>query len=160
MGLGKTMQTITALRLMLRSGQVRRVLMVCPKPLIPNWQREFKLWAEELPITPLEGDGPRRRMLWRLPGSIILLANYELVVRDFQEMIGGVPRDKGLGSSDMLLTHDGLGRPIRGGRALKTGDDELSTLDTRPSSLPQFDLVVLDEAQRIKNRESLTSTVA
>ncbi len=59
MGLGKTMQTITAVRLLLRSGQVRRILLVCPKPLIPNWQREFKLWAEELPVTTLEGDAAR-----------------------------------------------------------------------------------------------------
>ena len=48
MGLGKTMQTITAIRLLLRSGQARRILLICPKPLIPNWQREFKTWAEEL----------------------------------------------------------------------------------------------------------------
>ncbi len=48
MGLGKTMQTITGIRLLLRSGQVRRILLICPKPLIPNWQREFKTWAEEL----------------------------------------------------------------------------------------------------------------
>lgn len=113
MGLGKTMQTITAVRLLLRAGRVRRVLMVCPKPLIPNWQREFKLWAEEIPITTVEGDGPRRQMIWQMPGSAVLLANYELVVRDFQAM------------------HQ---------------DDH-----------PQFDLVVLDEAQRIKNRESVTA---
>ncbi|TXT27799.1 MAG: SNF2-related protein [Planctomycetota bacterium] len=81
MGLGKTMQTITAIRLLLRGGQIRRVLMVCPKPLIPNWQREFKAWAEELPITVLEGDGPRRRMLWQMPAPI-LLVNYELMVRN------------------------------------------------------------------------------
>ena len=46
MGLGKTMQTITAVRLLLRSGQVRKVQFVCAKPLIPNWQREFRTWAE------------------------------------------------------------------------------------------------------------------
>ena len=113
MGLGKTMQTITAIRLLLRAGQVRRVLMVCPKPLIPNWQREFKLWAEEIPITTVEGEGARRNMLWQMPGSTILLANYELVVRDFQNM---------------------------------HADD-----------VPMFDLVVLDEAQRIKNRDSVTA---
>lgn len=115
MGLGKTMQTITAIRLLLRAGQVRRVLMVCPKPLIPNWQREFKAWAEELPVTTLEGDGPRRRMLWQMPVPI-LLANYELLVRDWADML----------------------------------DDEK----------PKFDLVVLDEAQRIKNRDSCTSETA
>ncbi|MEW4489716.1 DEAD/DEAH box helicase [Thalassoglobus sp. JC818] len=113
MGLGKTMQMITAVRLLLRSGQVRRVLMVCPKPLIPNWQREFKLWAEEIPVTPVEGDANRRKMIWQMPGSAVLLANYELVVRDFQAM--------------------------------------------HPDDHPMFDLVVLDEAQRIKNRESVTA---
>ena len=115
MGLGKTMQTITAIRLLLRGGQIRRVLLVCPKPLIPNWQREFKAWAEELPITVLEGDGPRRRMLWQMPAPI-LLVNYELMVRDWADML----------------------------------DDEK----------PKFDLVVLDEAQRIKNRDSCTSETA
>ncbi len=113
MGLGKTMQTITAVRLLLRSGQVRSILLVAPKPLIPNWQREFALWAPELPITTLEGDTKRRKMIWSMPGLPILLANYELVVRDFQNL-----------------------------------DEE---------DRPKFDLVVLDEAQRIKNRDSLTS---
>ncbi|MCA8997152.1 MAG: DEAD/DEAH box helicase [Planctomycetaceae bacterium] len=113
MGLGKTMQTITAVRLLLRAGQVRRVLFVCPKPLIPNWQREFQFWAEEIPVTTIEGDGPRRQMIWQMPGSAVLLANYELVVRDFQAM------------------HE--------------------------EDRPLFDLVVLDEAQRIKNRDSVTA---
>ncbi len=113
MGLGKTMQTITAIRLLLRAGQIRRVLMVCPKPLIPNWQREFKLWAEEIPITTLEGDINRRQMIWQMPGSMVLLANYEVVVRDFMNM--------------------------------------------REEDHPKYDMVVLDEAQRIKNRESVTA---
>jgi SNF2 family DNA or RNA helicase len=68
MGLGKTMQTITAIRLLLRSGQAKRIVLICPKPLIPNWQREFKTWAEELPIVTVEGNGARRRMLWTMPG--------------------------------------------------------------------------------------------
>ena len=64
MGLGKTMQTITAIRLLIRSGQARRVLLVCPKPLLPNWQREFRTWAEELPFVVVEGDGDRRKLTW------------------------------------------------------------------------------------------------
>lgn len=116
MGLGKTMQTITAVRLLLRSGRVRRILLVCPKPLIPNWQREFKMWAEELPITTIEGDTARRKMIWTMPGNPILIANYELMVRDFESM--------------------------------------------EEHERPSFDLVVLDEAQRIKNNNSRTSEVA
>ena len=115
MGLGKTMQTITAIRLLMRAGQARRILLVCPKPLIPNWQREFKAWAEELPVVTIEGDGARRQMLCTMPGVTILLANYELLVRD---------------------------------------------METFGESAPQFDLVILDEAQRIKNRDSRTATTA
>lgn len=116
MGLGKTMQTITAMRLLLRAGKVRRVLLICPKPLIPNWQREFNFWAEELPIVTVEGDAARRKMAWAQPNIPILIANYELMVRDMEAL------------------HE---------------DDR-----------PKFDLVVLDEAQRIKNRDSRTSECA
>lgn len=116
MGLGKTMQTITAVRLLLRSGQVRRILLVCPKPLIPNWQREFKFWAEELPVTVVQGDTNRRKMIWEMPNTPILVANYESMARDFETM----------------------------------GEE----------NIPRFDLVVLDEAQRVKNRDSRTAEVA
>jgi SNF2 family DNA or RNA helicase len=116
MGLGKTMQAITAIRLLMRSGQARRVLLVCPKPLIPNWQREFKQWAEELPVILLEGDASRRKMLWTMPGINVLIANYELMSRDLEELV-----------------------------------DE---------DFPRLDLLVLDEAQRVKNRESRTAQVA
>ena len=116
MGLGKTMQTITAIRLLLRSGQARRIVLICPKPLIPNWQREFKMWAEELPVVTVEGNGPRRRMLWTMPGIPILIANYESMARDIAE----IPEDE----------------------------------------QPKFDLLVLDEAQRIKNRDSRTAEAA
>jgi SNF2 family DNA or RNA helicase len=113
MGLGKTMQTITGIRLLLRSGQVRKVALICPKPLIPNWQREFKTWAEELPVVTIEGHWARRQMLWKIPGVPIRLVNYETFVRDFEAM----PEE----------------------------------------DRPQFDLLVLDEAQRIKNRDSRTA---
>ncbi|MEZ6126250.1 MAG: DEAD/DEAH box helicase [Planctomycetaceae bacterium] len=116
MGLGKTMQTITGIRLLLRSGQVNRVLLVCPKPLIPNWQREFRTWAEELPIVTIEGSGARRRMLWTMPGIPVLLTNYESMTRDLAD----IPEEE----------------------------------------QPRFDLLVLDEAQRIKNRDSRTAQVA
>ncbi len=156
MGLGKTMQTITALRLLLRAGQTRRILLVCPKPLIPNWQREFKLWAEELPVTTIEGNSSRRRAIWQIPGSIILLANYELVVRDFAEMEAEVGRQNA--ECGISESRDGLGRVVKRGQKTKERQANLrSQISDQISDLPQFDLVVLDEAQRIKNRESTTA---
>jgi SNF2 family DNA or RNA helicase len=114
MGLGKTMQAITAIRLLLHAGEMRRILLVCPKPLVTNWQREFALWAPEIPVTAIEGDQAKRRWQWQLSDAPVRLANYEVVVRD-REILDELP-------------------------------------------LP-FDLVVLDEAQRIKNRSSTTNQV-
>lgn len=112
MGLGKTMQAITAMRLLLHSGEINSVLLVCPKPLVANWQREFKQWAPELPLLLVSGDRHRRHWQWRLNDTPIKIANYELLLRD-----------------EALLTSGNL----------------------------KFDLVVLDESQRIKNRSSSTA---
>ena len=112
MGLGKTMQAITAIRLLLRRGEVRSVLLVCPKPLVTNWQREFALWAPEVPLMVIEGDQAKRGWQWALPDVPLRVANYELLLRD---------------------------RDLLAGQA--------------------FDLVVLDESQRIKNRSGSTSEV-
>jgi len=112
MGLGKSMQAISSIRLLVRSGQARRVLVVCPKGLVSNWRRELGDWAPELVTAVIEGDPERRRWQWTLSDVPVKLANYEVLVRD---------RD--------LVAELGL----------------------------SFDLVVLDEAQRIKNASSQTN---
>jgi SNF2 family DNA or RNA helicase len=112
MGLGKSMQAITSIRLLVRSGQARRVLVVCPKGLVSNWQRELADWAPELVTAVIDGDPERRRWQWTLPDVPVKLVNYEVLVRDAD-----------------LLAEAGLA----------------------------FDLVVLDEAQRIKNASSRTN---
>jgi SNF2 family DNA or RNA helicase len=112
MGLGKSMQAISSIRLLVRSGEARRVLVVCPKGLVSNWTRELADWAPEILIAVIEGDQQRRRWQWSLTDVPVKVANYEVLVRD---------RD--------LIAELGL----------------------------SFDLMVLDEAQRIKNRSSQTS---
>src|SRR6516165_8004028 len=64
MGLGKTAQVIIALRLLLNSGLIRRVLVVCPKPLVVNWTRELHTWAEDMPFEVIGGDTPTRQAQW------------------------------------------------------------------------------------------------
>jgi SNF2 family DNA or RNA helicase len=117
MGLGKTMQAIMAIRLLLRRGEVQSVLLVCPKPLVSNWRREFGLWAPELPLLLVEGDQARRIWQWQLPDVPVRIVNYEVLCRDREAWSAA-------------------------GRAGV-----------------HFDLVVLDEAQRIKNCQSNTSEV-
>lgn len=114
MGLGKTMQAITAIRLLLQTGELSSALLVCPKPLVSNWQREFHFWAPEIPIAVIEGDAARRAWLWKRSETPVKIANYEIVVRDRELFANG----------------------------------EL-----------QFDLVALDESQRIKNRASSSALV-
>jgi SNF2 family DNA or RNA helicase len=111
MGLGKTMQTVVTMRLLAHQGHLRRALLVCPKPLVTNWRREFAQWAPELPVAVIEGTQAHREWLWNNASSGVLLANYEMLVRD---------------------------------RAQLTGEQS------------PFDLVVIDEAQRIKNSTGAT----
>jgi len=120
MGLGKTMQAITSIRLLLRRAELRHVLLVCPKPLVTNWQREFALWAPEVPVLVVEGDQARRSWQWQLPDVPVRIANYELLCRD----------------RELLQSRNSSGGPA-----------------------VHFDLVVLDESQRIKNRSGTTSQV-
>ena len=112
MGLGKTMQAITSVRLLLHAAQLRRVLLICPKPLVTNWQREFAVWAPEIPLNVISGNAEQRSWKWNHPQAVLTLANYELVQRDH------------------ALLHD-VDQP--------------------------YDLVLLDEAQRIKNRKGATA---
>ena len=114
MGLGKTMQAITTIRLLLRAGHLKNVLLICPKPLVPNWQREFKLWAPEIGISVIDGNQAKRTFQWQQQSVPVTIANYELVARDSQIV----------------------------------NDAEFNV-----------DLVILDEAQRIKNKSSTTSKV-
>ncbi len=114
MGLGKTMQAITTVRMLLLAGQLRSVLLVCPKPLVSNWVREFRQWAPEVPVAVIEGDSIKRNWIWKQHSAPVRIANYELLMRD------------------------------------KAFLDDPET---------HFDLVVLDEAQRIKNRNSTTAQI-
>ena len=114
MGLGKTAQAILSIRLLFQGGMVRRVLIICPKPLVFNWSRELKLWAPDLPFEVITGDTQMRRASWTVSNCPLKLVNYEILTRDAD-----------------LLREDGV----------------------------FFDLAVLDEAQRIKNRDSKTAQV-
>jgi SNF2 family DNA or RNA helicase len=114
MGLGKTIQAIVALRLLFHAGLIRRALVVCPKPLVPNWSRELRTWADDVPFETVSGDTRTRRAGWLLSNCPLKLVNYEVLTRD----------------ADIV------------------NDEKV-----------RFDVVVLDEAQRIKNRDAKTAQV-
>lgn len=112
MGLGKTVQVIVSLRLLFHAGAIHKVLIICPKPLVINWTRELKTWAEDIPFEVIGGDGDARRNGWHLSNCPVKLVNYEILTRDAAEL---------------------------------------------QNPKLHFDVAVLDEAQRIKTRDSKTA---
>lgn len=110
MGLGKTVQTILAIRLLQSVGNCQRVLVVAPRALCKNWQREFQVWAPSLLVRIVEGNARNRQAMYHLPIPV-LIATYEQIRLD-----------------NDLLDRDAA-----------------------------FDVVILDEAQRIKDETSSTS---
>jgi SNF2 family DNA or RNA helicase len=114
MGLGKTMQAISTVRMLLRAGYLRDILLICPKPLVTNWQREFKTWAPEVTVSVIKGNQHQRRWHWQAKTTMVKIANYEILRRD-----------------------EGLA--------------------TDPEK--KYDLVILDEAQRVKNKTNTTSQI-
>jgi SNF2 family DNA or RNA helicase len=168
MGLGKTMQAITAIRLLLHRLEVRRVLLICPKPLVTNWQREFSRWAPELPVVVIEGDQAKRAWQWRLPDVPVRIANYEILLRDRELFENASPLPLGEGRTKSSPRPLGEGSGVRAGLSREQGNS------THPNPLRaptegwsaegtgapvNFDLVLLDESQRIKNRTSTTSQI-
>jgi len=71
MGLGKTMQSISTVRMLLRAGYIRDVLLICPKPLVTNWQREFKTWAPEVTVSVIKGNQHQRRWHWKADTTMV-----------------------------------------------------------------------------------------
>ncbi|HYG57900.1 MAG TPA: SNF2-related protein, partial [Symbiobacteriaceae bacterium] len=48
MGLGKSIQAIAALRLLLQRGEVSRALILCPKTVLFDWYYKLRQWAPDL----------------------------------------------------------------------------------------------------------------
>ncbi|MFU8804188.1 MAG: SNF2-related protein [Bradymonadaceae bacterium] len=109
MGLGKTLQAIAAASWLMRNEGVRRTLVICPASLKHQWAREIERFTGF--DTEVVGGNPASRLTQYRRQASFTIANYELVLRDWDEI------NRELGA----------------------------------------DLVILDEAQRIKNWRTKTA---
>ena len=109
MGLGKTAQAISCVDILHRTGRAKRVIIIVPASLKPQWAREWGGFSN-LPVTVVEGTPAERQAFYRDRSEGILIINYEQLLRDLDVIIAWMP-----------------------------------------------DLVVLDEAQRIKNWATKTA---
>lgn len=117
MGLGKTIQAIVAVRILCRSREIERVLLVLPASLIDQWRRELERWAPELRAIIIRGPASDRAWKWRQDAHVTIVG-YETFRSDFTASRASLPLHR------------------------------------------SWDLVILDEAQKIKNRDSEVSIKA
>ncbi len=117
MGLGKTIQAIAAMRLLIRRGELQRVLIVAPAGILRNWRSELAKWAPDLRVIEISGAQCERRWKWRSDVHVKIVG-YETLRNDVR--IAVAPRP----------------------------------------DFPGWDLICLDEAQRIKNPDSGVSMAA
>ena len=86
MGLGKTLQSIKAMDTLIRLGEVKKVLIVCPSSLISTWKYEISKWAPHIAITQVFGDKNSINTNWlkAYSNSHILITNYEQLRGDIE----------------------------------------------------------------------------
>ena len=137
-GLGKTVQSIMALKILFQKGKIKRALVVVPKSTIGNkeasietgdarqWEGHFELWAEELTV------------------KTILPVVWE----------GGVP-PKGFSGNTSLDRQKEWKEPAH--IYLTTYALIRNDINKRVFSLDYFDAVVLDEVHNVKNPNSQQS---
>ena len=81
MGLGKTAQAITALRRLNNQSPINTALVICPKQLMANWERELGRWAPELSWSRLTPPPSWRAQAWEALFNRVhvLIMNYEQI---------------------------------------------------------------------------------
>ncbi len=83
MGLGKTLQTITAILAEKNEGAVGTSLIICPASLVYNWLEEFRRFAPELTVCPVEGSQAERKTIISHSGKWdVLITSYDHLKRD------------------------------------------------------------------------------
>lgn len=83
MGTGKTIQSVVALQLLVRQGQARSALVVCPSAVIRQWDRELEKWTTLRPAV-VTGPPELRQLYWNHPAHVWIVS-YETLRNDLQE---------------------------------------------------------------------------
>ena len=89
MGLGKTLQIIAVLLAEKQEGSIGTSLIICPASLVYNWAEEFKRFAPELTVCPVEGNQAERGEIIEHSGKWdVLISSYDHLKRDVQAYEG------------------------------------------------------------------------
>lgn len=75
-GLGKTAQTIRALKKMSETEEVFPALVTCPNTLKKNWKREFGMWWPDVRVQVISGSAGQRRKQFDTEADVYVI-NWE-----------------------------------------------------------------------------------
>jgi len=96
MGTGKTVISITAMRILFRKGQIRNCLILCPVGVMRVWADHIFSWGMgELRTVMVRGQAKERNKLWK-SGYHVFISSYETYRSDYDS--GRVPQ-----SFDLLI---------------------------------------------------------
>jgi len=116
MGLGKTLQVIAAMRILLVQRMKESAMVVAPASLLDQWRQELAKWAPELRAIIIRGSQIDRGWQWVAPVHVVIIS-YETLRSDFTDNPQSPPRRR------------------------------------------VWDVVIADEAQKIKNRNDTSDTL-
>lgn len=87
MGLGKTIQTLCHLHYEKKSGRGDLpCLILAPKSVVPNWEKEAKKFAPSLTVLALQG--PNRKKYYSVLGHCdLVITSYPVLLRDAEELL-------------------------------------------------------------------------
>ncbi len=157
MGTGKTVMSVVALRVLFQGRKVKKALIVCPVVVLKVWQKHLQDWAPELSVTVVRGSRDERKLDWRCPAHVYVAA-YDSVSSDFLTVVKkkativckNCQRASTFGEKVHVADNQ---TPQFSCPHCQTPFKELPTSDALVGNdvVASFDVVVLDEAQYIKN---------
>lgn len=72
MGTGKTVMSVVGMRILLRQGKIRNLLIVCPVSILGVWIDHLEEWAPDLQLTVVRGPHDYRCIDWSCPAHVYL----------------------------------------------------------------------------------------
>ncbi len=164
MGLGKSIQTITAARLLFREGKIFNACIICPKAVLTDWEKKIWEWAPELKVVKVSGDKGQRELLWLLKGHFYI-CTYEALLKDVFDRIK-IDSDVRINKKghSVSCSNPECGKRMNVPYALffESGNcphcgHSSSYPDPQNITASSFDLLVLDEVQKTKNPSAKTT---
>lgn len=143
MGLGKTIQAICATRFLFRLGKISNCLILCPRSVLATWEKELWEWASELRLIKIRGTREQRQISWNCPAHVYLIT-YETLRQD---LLSSLAIYKSKASKNFSLFEENV-------------EKESENIPIEDIAKKEFDLIILDEIQKIKNPKAAITKAA